>query len=82
MDRFHWDKAYKMEEWLEQQSFDAVVEYVLDFYGVEEIEQLTYDNIQQISAWEMDATEDFGLFIVGAGVRQLCSYWEFNVQAN
>ena len=45
MDHFDWPRMYKVEEYIEREAYNAVEEFVVDFYNVEEI---GYDNIRAI----------------------------------
>ena len=45
---FHWDKMYKHEENIERDIIERVMEYVCEFYTVEDIFDLSEDQIIDI----------------------------------
>ena len=48
---FEWPKIYKVEEWIEQQATEWVFDYVCEFYDVEDIEELTVEQIEEVSQY-------------------------------
>lgn len=45
---FEWLKYYKWDENFEREATEAVEDYVIEFYGVEDLFELTEENIKEI----------------------------------
>ena len=54
---FDWPRIHKWEENLEREITDSVWEYVCEFYGVEEISELTLEQIQEVEAFRDELNE-------------------------
>jgi hypothetical protein len=71
---FEWPKIYKSEEWFEQQSTEWVFDYVCKFYNVEDIEELTeeqIDEIVQYREYDLNAYSPMQL-----GFSNIIAQWE------
>jgi len=70
---FKWDKMYKWDDNIEREMIDSVTEYVLEYYGVEEIVDLSETQIQEVITF----CEDFDWNILMApGFRYIINAWE------
>jgi len=54
---FEWPKLYKWEDNIESQVTDGVFEYVCEHYGVDEVEELTEEQIEEIREFADDLNE-------------------------
>jgi hypothetical protein len=70
---FEWPKIYKVEEQIEQQSVDWVYEYVCEFYDVEDIEELTEEQINEIDNYR-DGLSSYS--VMQAGFSNIIHQWE------
>jgi len=64
---------YKWEENHERNITEDVYEYVLEYYGAEEIEELTQEQIDKISAYRDELNE---YSIMQIGFSNLINQWE------
>ena len=70
---FEWNRMYKWEENHERNITEDVFEYVLEHYGAEEIEELTQEQINEISAYRDELNE---YSIMQIGFSNLINLWE------
>jgi hypothetical protein len=54
---FEWPRIHKWEDNIESQVTDAVYSYVCEFYGVEEIKELTEDQVNEVMAFRDEFNE-------------------------
>lgn len=55
---FFWHRTHKIDEWVEREMIDCVWEYVSEFYDVEEITELTEEQIGELEAFrELDLNQ-------------------------
>tara|TARA_B100001057_G_C22781696_1_gene923913 strand:+ start:73 stop:330 length:258 start_codon:yes stop_codon:yes gene_type:complete len=54
---FEWHRIHKWEDNIESQVTDSVYEYVLEYYGVEEITDLTQEQIEEISGFREELND-------------------------
>lgn len=48
---FEWPKIYRAEEYFEYQATEWVFDYICEFYDVEGIEELTVEQIEEVSQY-------------------------------
>lgn len=70
---FEWHKLYKHEENIESDVTDRVFEYVCEYYKVEEITDLTEEQISEIDAFR-DKLNEFSVMQIG--FSNLVNQWE------
>lgn len=70
---FEWPRIHKWEENFEREATDAVYEYVLEFYGVEEVSELTEDQINEVAGFREEISEYSPMQI---GFSNLVNHWE------
>ena len=61
---FEWNRIHKWEDDIETQVTDSVYEYVCEFYGVEEIEELTAEQAAEIQAFR-DKLNEYSVMQIG-----------------
>ena len=61
---FEWNRIHKWEENIEREVSDAVYEYVCEFYGVEDIDQLTLEQAAEIQAFR-DELNEYSVMQIG-----------------
>jgi len=59
MDHFDWPRMYKVEEYIEREAYNAVEEFVVDFYNVEEIGLIPKQQIDEIMAWREENVNEY-----------------------
>jgi hypothetical protein len=70
---FEWNRMYKWDENYERQMVEDVSEYIREYYNVEEIEDLTQEQINEIEEF----CEGFDWQIMMApGFRYIMNQWE------
>jgi len=70
---FEWPRIHKMEEWVEREMTDAVYDYVFEFYGVDELTELTPEQIEEIEAFRDEVSE---YSPIQMGFSNLINMWE------
>ena len=70
---FEWNRMYKWEENHERNITEDVFEYVLEHYGVEEVEELTQEQINEVQAYRDELNE---YSIMQIGFSNLINQWE------
>lgn len=71
---FEWPRIHKWEDNIESQVTDAVNDYVMEFYGVSEVEELTREMIDEIDTFRNEELNEYSLMQVG--FSNLVSSWE------
>ena len=71
---FTWKKIYKAEEWLEQQATEWVFDYVCEFYDVEDIEELTEEQIDEIVQYRENDLNEYSPMQLG--FSNIIAQWE------
>ena len=54
---FEWPRIHKWEENIEREVTDNVREYVLEFYGLDEIAELTEEQMNEVQAFRDELNE-------------------------
>tara|TARA_Y100000389_G_scaffold186649_1_gene207233 strand:- start:2115 stop:2435 length:321 start_codon:yes stop_codon:yes gene_type:complete len=70
---YDWPKIHKAEENIEMQITDWVYEHVLEYFGVEEVTDLTEENIIEVQAF-WDSLNEYNC--MGIGYSSLINNWE------
>jgi hypothetical protein len=70
---FEWNRIHKWEDNIERDVTDAVYEYVRDYYDVDEIEDLTEEQIDEVRAFSDEHNEYSPMQI---GFSNLFNEWE------
>jgi hypothetical protein len=71
---FEWPKIYKSEEWFEHQATEWVFDYVCEFYDVEDIEDLTEEQIDEIVQYRENDLSDYSPMQMG--FSNIINQWE------
>jgi len=56
---FYWHRTHKVDEWVENEMIECVWDYVSEFYGVEEVIDLTEEQIAELDAFRTDELNDY-----------------------
>jgi len=76
---FNWGRVHKHEEQIENDIFERVSEQVCSYYEVENVEDLTEEQISEVQQWALD---DLGSSsVIQIGITDLINYWE-NITQN
>ena len=75
MKSFDWPRHYKMEEWFENQIGEAVFEVVAEHYGIEDLTELTEEQLDEVMAWAENKLPAFSL--LKRGFNNLRDCWEY-----
>lgn len=70
--KYDWLKLFKAESNIESQIIDLVSEHVLSHFGVEEVKELTEENITEVQAF----WDTMGETIMGIGYSYIIAEWE------
>lgn len=70
---FDWPRMYKWEENIERDMIDSVESYVLEYYGVEDIVDLSKEQINEIEAF---CDEYEWNLLMAPGFRYVINLWE------
>ena len=70
---FEWNRIHKHEDNIEIDVTDRVFEYVFEYYGVEELSELTQEQISQIEDFR-DKLNEFSVMQIG--FSNLINQWE------
>ena len=71
---FEWPKIYKSEEWFEQQATEWVFDYICEFYDVEDIEDLTEEQIEEIVQYRENDLNEYSPMQMG--FSNIITQWE------
>lgn len=70
---FEWPRIHKWEDNILREIDESVQEYVFEFYGVEEIEELTEEQIEELRDFIEGDHENS---IMSSGFYTLINWWE------
>ena len=59
MEKFDWPRMYRVEEYIEREAYNAVEEFVVDFYNVEEIGLIPKQQIDEMMAWREEHVNEY-----------------------
>ena len=71
---FQVHKQHKLQDQIEQLAYDWAFEDVTEYYGVEEIEELNQEQIDEIFTYS--ESEECYEGYVGIALRTICDQWE------
>ena len=67
-------KQHKLQDQIENLAYEWAIEDVTEYYGVEEIEELTQEQVDEIFAYS--ESEQCYESYVGMALRTICDQWE------
>lgn len=71
---FQVHKQHKLQDQIEQLAYDWAFEDVTEYYGIEEIEELNQEQVDEIFAYS--ESDDCYEGYVGVALRTICDQWE------
>lgn len=71
---FEWYKVYKWEQNIESEVTDGVFNYVCEYYGIENIEELTEEQIEEIREFTTNTLNEYSP--IQWGFSNLFNQWE------
>ena len=74
MEKFEMRKPYKAEEYYENQINEQIYEYIMEFYGVDEITEITQEQINDIEEWREEWLSEYSVLQVG--FSSFMNQWE------
>jgi len=74
MEKFEMRKPYKAEEYYENQINEQIYEYIMEFYGVDEITEITQEQINDIEEWREFRLSEYSVLQVG--FSNFMNQWE------
>ena len=69
---FKWDRVYKAEEYFDSLITEYAMDYIIEHYSLEDIEELTYEQMKEVEQWEFDESP----YIMGIGIRNVINMAE------
>jgi len=76
MKPFNWPRSHKFDEWVEQQMIESVYEYILEFYNIKDINELTQEQIDDIEKWRYEDLSEYSP--LQWGFSFLVAEWDMN----
>ena len=70
---FDWPRIHKWEENVERDVTDSVYEYVCEHYGIEEVDELTPEQLTEVEAFRDELNE---YSVMQIGFSNLINYME------
>lgn len=70
---FEWNKIHKYEDNFEREIIESVDAYVFEYYGVEELEQLTDNQVSEIETFASELNE---YSVMQIGINNLMMRYE------
>ena len=70
---FEWNKIHKFEESFESEIIDSVEEYIMDYYDIMEIHELTKDQVNEIKTFTEELNE---YSVMQVGLNNILMQWE------
>ena len=73
---FDWNRIHKHEEQVENDIFDRVSEQICSFYNVEDVADLTIEQMDEVRSFVDNDLSEFS--IMQRGFTDVFNYWEDN----
>tara|TARA_B100000242_G_scaffold98782_1_gene68025 strand:+ start:135 stop:407 length:273 start_codon:yes stop_codon:yes gene_type:complete len=73
---FDWNRIHKHEEQVENDIFDRVSEQICSFYNVEDVADLTIEQMDEVRAFVDNDLSEYS--IMQRGFTDVFNYWEDN----
>mgnify|MGYP001158627200 FL=1 len=73
---FEWNRIHKHEEQVENDIFDRVSEQICSFYNVEDVADLTIEQMDEVRAFVDNDLSEYS--IMQRGFTDVFNYWEDN----
>ena len=74
MEKFEMRKPHKAEEYYENQIIEQVYEHITEFYGVDEITEITQEQINDIDNFRNNDLSEYSVMQIG--FSNLINAWE------
>lgn len=71
---FEWNRIHKWEENHERDITESVEQYIFEYYDVNDIEELSQEQIDEIEAWRSENLHEYNIMQVG--FSNLVNHWE------
>lgn len=71
---FEWNRIHKWEENHERNITEDVEEYICEHYGIESIEELTQEQIEEVEAYRSELNE---YSVMQIGFSNVLNNWEY-----
>ena len=71
---FEWNRIHKWEDNIESQVTDSVFEFVCEFYGVDEVTELSEEQIAEVEHYRHEVLSEYSP--MQWGFSNLYSQWE------
>jgi len=71
---FEWNRIHKWEENIEREVTDAVYEYVCEYYEVDDISELSEEQIAQVEGYRDHELHEFSVLQIG--FSNIINNWE------
>lgn len=71
---FEWNRIHKWEERIESDVTDSVFEVVCEFYGVDEVGELTEEQIAEVEHYRHEVLSEYSSMQIG--FSNLYNLWE------
>jgi len=73
-EKYQYYRAHKVEDWVSAQMYDAVVEHIQEWFGVENIEEITEEQMAEIVDWRENTLWEYSP--LQYGYSDVISEWE------
>ena len=71
---FEWNRIHKWEDNIEREVTDAVYEYVCEYYGLDDVEELTAEQVKELDVYRNETLNEYSVMQIG--FSNLINYWE------
>jgi len=77
---FEWPKMHKIDEWIEGEITEAVEERITEFYGIEDTNDMTEEQVESISKFREEHVHEYSP--LQWGFSNVIRAWEDNDYEN
>ena len=71
---FEWNRIHKWEDNIEREVTDAVYEYVCEYYDIDDVEELTAEQVKELDVYRNETLNEYSVMQIG--FSNLINYWE------
>ena len=70
---FEWNKIHKFEESFEREIIDSVEDYIMDYYDIIELHELTEEQVNEIKTFTEELSE---YSVMQVGLNNILMRWD------
>ena len=71
---FEWNRIHKVEDWIEREMTEAVEDYICDYYGIDDTDDMTEEQFNSVDRFRNDILNEYSA--LQYGFSNVLNSWE------